>query len=67
VTVILLEQLLGRALGTCHEVVVLRDGLIVASGDPEDDAFTVDAEKAYFGDVSSVLMEEEIAGHTGAE
>jgi branched-chain amino acid transport system ATP-binding protein len=64
VTVILLEQLLGRALTVCHEVAVLRDGLIVAVGDPEDEAFTIAAEKAYFGEVSSVLMEEEIDGHT---
>ncbi len=63
VTVILLEQLLGRALSICHEVVVLRDGKVVAGGDPSDEAFTLAAEKAYFGEVSSVLMEEEIAAH----
>ena len=58
ITIILLEQLLGRALDVCHEVVILRDGEIVAQGDPDDDDFTQQAEDAYFGEVSKVLIEE---------
>ena len=58
ITIILLEQLLGRALAVCHEVVILRDGQIVAQGDPDDDDFTQQAEDAYFGEVSKVLIEE---------
>jgi branched-chain amino acid transport system ATP-binding protein len=58
ITIILLEQLLGRALTVCHEVVILRDGQIVAQGDPDDDDFTQRAEDAYFGEVSKVLIEE---------
>jgi ABC-type branched-subunit amino acid transport system ATPase component len=58
ITIILLEQLLGRALAVCHEVVILRDGQIVAHGDPDDHDFTQQAEDAYFGEVSKVLIEE---------
>jgi ABC-type branched-subunit amino acid transport system ATPase component/ABC-type branched-subunit amino acid transport system permease subunit len=58
ITIILLEQLLGRALAVCHEVVILRDGQIVAQGDPDDVDFTQQAEDAYFGEVSKVLIEE---------
>ena len=57
ITIVLLEQLLGRAMAVCHEVVVLRDGVIVAAGSPDDDAFTRTAEQAYFGEVSKVLVE----------
>ena len=56
ITIVLLEQLLGRAMAVCHEVVVLRDGVIVAAGSPDDDAFTRTAEQAYFGE-SKVLVE----------
>jgi branched-chain amino acid transport system ATP-binding protein len=48
-TVVLLEQLLSRALGACHEIVVLRDGSVAASGTPGDPAFAELAEAAYFG------------------
>ena len=58
ITIILLEQLLGRALAVCHEVVILRDGKIVAHGNPDDEGFTQRAEDAYFGEASKVLMEE---------
>ena len=57
-TVVLLEQLLGRALSICHEVVVLRDGKVVAVGDPADTAFRSTAEEAYFGAGSRVLSTE---------
>jgi ABC-type branched-subunit amino acid transport system ATPase component/ABC-type branched-subunit amino acid transport system permease subunit len=58
ITIVLLEQLLGRALAVSHQVVVLRDGLVVAAGDPDDPAFTERAEEAYFGEVSKVLIED---------
>jgi branched-chain amino acid transport system ATP-binding protein len=48
-TVVLLEQLLSRALGACHEIVVLHDGAIAAGGKPEDPSFATLAETAYFG------------------
>jgi ABC-type branched-subunit amino acid transport system ATPase component len=48
-TVVLLEQLLSRALGACHEIVVLHDGTIAAGGKPEDPSFATLAETAYFG------------------
>jgi ABC-type branched-subunit amino acid transport system ATPase component/ABC-type branched-subunit amino acid transport system permease subunit len=55
-TVILLEQLLGRALAVCHQVVVLRDGRVVAAGSPADGDFTALAERAYFREVSGALI-----------
>ncbi len=58
ITIILLEQLLARALAVCHEVVILRDGAIVAHGDPDDESFHHRAEDAYFGEVSRVLVED---------
>jgi branched-chain amino acid transport system permease protein len=58
ITIVLLEQLLGRALAVSHQVVVLRDGLVVAAGNPDDPAFTERAEEAYFGEVSKVLIED---------
>jgi branched-chain amino acid transport system ATP-binding protein len=57
ITIILLEQLLGRAMAVCHEVVVLRDGEVVAAGDPGDEVFAQTAEQAYFGEVSRTLIE----------
>jgi len=48
-TVVLLEQLLSRALGACHEVVVLHDGSVAARGAPSDAGFAELAEAAYFG------------------
>jgi len=51
-TVVVLEQLLSRALDVGDEVIVLRDGAIVAQGSPFDDGFRTVAEQAYFGAVS---------------
>ncbi|GAB3890860.1 ABC transporter ATP-binding protein [Kibdelosporangium lantanae] len=48
-TVVLLEQLLSRAMATCHEVVVLHDGLVAAHGSAADPEFAARAESAYFG------------------
>ncbi|WP_155059705.1 ATP-binding cassette domain-containing protein [Streptomyces blattellae] len=47
-TVVLLEQLLSRALSVCHEVVVLHEGGIAAHGRPDDPQFAALAEAAYF-------------------
>ncbi len=59
ITIILLEQLLGRAMSVSHKVVVLRDGVIVATGSPDDEAFAQTAEEAYFGDIAKTLIEAE--------
>ena len=48
-TVVLLEQLLARALASCGQVVVLRDGVAVDRGSPADRAFAARAEAAYLG------------------
>ncbi|SEE87913.1 branched-chain amino acid transport system permease protein [Streptomyces sp. 3213] len=48
-TVVLLEQLLSRALSVCHEVVVLHEGVVAAQGRPGDPEFAALAEAAYFG------------------
>ncbi|MFE4535410.1 ATP-binding cassette domain-containing protein [Streptomyces scopuliridis] len=47
-TVVLLEQSLGRAASACHEVVVLHEGGIAVSGEPADPTFLARAERAYF-------------------
>ncbi|MFI5798978.1 ATP-binding cassette domain-containing protein [Streptomyces sp. NPDC051677] len=47
-TVVLLEQLLSRALSVSHEVAVLHEGVIAAHGRPGDPAFAALAEAAYF-------------------
>ncbi|WP_427918148.1 ATP-binding cassette domain-containing protein [Streptomyces sp. cg40] len=47
-TVVLLEQLLSRALSVCHEVVVLHEGVVAAQGRPGDPEFAALAEAAYF-------------------
>ncbi|MER5177309.1 ATP-binding cassette domain-containing protein [Streptomyces sp. NPDC002896] len=47
-TVVLLEQSLGRAASACHEVVVLHEGGIAVRGEPADPAFLARAEQAYF-------------------
>ncbi|MFF7282045.1 ATP-binding cassette domain-containing protein [Streptomyces griseorubiginosus] len=47
-TVVLLEQLLSRALSVCHEVAVLHEGVVAAHGRPGDPAFVALAEAAYF-------------------
>jgi ABC-type branched-subunit amino acid transport system ATPase component/ABC-type branched-subunit amino acid transport system permease subunit len=51
ITVVLLEQLLGRAMAACSQVAVLRDGLIVDQGSPADPDFATRAERAYFGTI----------------
>ncbi|MCH5671452.1 ATP-binding cassette domain-containing protein [Streptomyces gilvus] len=48
-TVVLLEQLLSRAMSVCHEVAVLHEGVVAAHGRPGDPAFAAQAEAAYFG------------------
>ncbi|MEV6586674.1 branched-chain amino acid ABC transporter ATP-binding protein/permease [Streptomyces acidicola] len=47
-TIVLLEQSLGRAASACHEVVVLHEGGIAVRGEPIDPAFLARAEQAYF-------------------
>ncbi|MBA4864608.1 ATP-binding cassette domain-containing protein [Streptomyces sp. PSKA54] len=47
-TVVLLEQSLGRAASACHEVVVLHEGGIAVRGEPGDPMFLARAEQAYF-------------------
>ncbi|MGY6026419.1 ATP-binding cassette domain-containing protein [Streptomyces spinosirectus] len=47
-TVVLLEQLLSRAMSVCHEVAVLHEGVVAAHGRPDDAAFQAQAEAAYF-------------------
>ncbi|QJY47109.1 ATP-binding cassette domain-containing protein [Pseudonocardia broussonetiae] len=53
VTVVVLEQLLTRALTVAHEVVVLHEGAIGATGSPDDPTFAGRAERAYFGSSTS--------------
>ncbi|WP_405813554.1 ATP-binding cassette domain-containing protein [Streptomyces sp. NBC_01390] len=48
-TVVLLEQLLSRAMSVCHEVAVLHEGVVAAHGRPGDPGFAALAEAAYFG------------------
>ena len=47
-TVVLLEQLLSRAMSVCHEVAVLHEGAVAAQGRPGDPEFAALAEAAYF-------------------
>jgi branched-chain amino acid transport system ATP-binding protein len=47
-TVVLLEQLLSRAMSVCHEVAVLHEGVIATQGRPGDPEFAALAETAYF-------------------
>ncbi|MFD5063689.1 MULTISPECIES: ATP-binding cassette domain-containing protein [unclassified Streptomyces] len=47
-TVVLLEQSLGRAASACHEVVVLHEGAVAVQGEPADTGFLARAEQAYF-------------------
>ncbi|MFF0288710.1 ATP-binding cassette domain-containing protein [Streptomyces sp. NPDC005262] len=47
-TVVLLEQSLGRASSACHEVVVLHEGSVAVRGEPADPLFLARAEQAYF-------------------
>ena len=48
-SVVLLEQLLARAMSSCSQVIVLRDGRLVDGGSPADAAFAARAETAYLG------------------
>ncbi|MGI5128010.1 ATP-binding cassette domain-containing protein [Pseudonocardia sp. CA-107938] len=49
VAVVVLEQLLTRALAVAHEVVVLREGVVRAAGTADEPDFAAVAERAYFG------------------
>ncbi|MFZ2175053.1 MAG: ATP-binding cassette domain-containing protein [Rhodococcus sp. (in: high G+C Gram-positive bacteria)] len=49
ITTILLDQSLARALGACTDVVVLRQGAVVARGNNRTPGFDRIAEAAYFG------------------
>ncbi|MET7328076.1 ATP-binding cassette domain-containing protein [Nonomuraea sp. NPDC005650] len=55
-TIVLLEQLLSRALTSCHEVVVLHEGRVAARGDASDPLFAETAELAYFGGEAATLL-----------
>jgi ABC-type branched-subunit amino acid transport system ATPase component/ABC-type branched-subunit amino acid transport system permease subunit len=57
-TVVLLEQLLARALTASHELVVLHEGTIKARGVPADPSFAHRAEQAYFGGDAALLTVE---------
>jgi len=48
-TVVLLVQLLSRALSVCHKVAVLHEGVVAAHGRPGEPEFADLAESAYFG------------------
>jgi ABC-type branched-subunit amino acid transport system ATPase component/ABC-type branched-subunit amino acid transport system permease subunit len=56
VTIVLLEQLLGRAASVCEEILVLLDGKVVSAGRGDDQAFLDRAEHAYFGDTANELL-----------
>jgi branched-chain amino acid transport system ATP-binding protein len=60
ITVVLLEQLLSRAVAHADEIVILRDGHVVASGTVKDTAFVDRAERAYFGEASTELLADSI-------
>lgn len=53
-TVVLLEQLLSRALSLATDVVVLHEGTIAVTGSPADPGFAELAEHAYFGGAAAV-------------
>lgn len=53
-TVVLLEQLLSRALSVCHEVAVLHEGVVAVHGRPGDPAFEALSEAAYFNGAPSL-------------
>ena len=60
ITTVILDQSLNRALKTCSEVVVLRQGEVVARGSSSVDGFAATAEEAYFGQTQETLVEEEL-------
>jgi len=55
---VILDQSLNRALNTCTDVIVLRQGEVVARGNASIDGFATTAEEAYFGQAQETLMEE---------
>lgn len=55
--VVLLEQLLARAVSTCDTVFVLRDGKVRLSGNGSDPDFEARAEEAYFGGIEDLAPE----------
>ncbi|UNM99095.1 ATP-binding cassette domain-containing protein [Rhodococcus opacus] len=58
ITTILLDQSLTRALGACTDVVVLRQGGVVARGNSRTPGFDQIAETAYFGtDVAAPVQD----------
>jgi branched-chain amino acid transport system ATP-binding protein len=58
ITTVILDQSLNRALKTCSEVIVLRQGEVVARGNSSIDGFPAAAEEAYFGQPQETLVEE---------
>jgi ABC-type branched-subunit amino acid transport system ATPase component/ABC-type branched-subunit amino acid transport system permease subunit len=60
ITTVILDQSLNRALKTCSDVIVLRQGEAVARGSSSIDGFAAAAEEAYFGQPQSqeTLVEE---------
>lgn len=58
ITTVILDQSLNRALNTCTEVIVLRQGEVVARGSARVDGFAARAEEAYFGQAQETLVEE---------
>ena len=60
ITTVILDQSLNRALKTCSDVVVLRQGEVVARGSSSVDGFAATAEEAYFGQTQETLVEEEL-------
>jgi ABC-type multidrug transport system ATPase subunit len=58
ITTVILDQSLNRALKTCSDVMVLRQGEVVARGSSGIDGFAAMAEEAYFGQPQETLSEE---------
>jgi ABC-type branched-subunit amino acid transport system ATPase component len=58
ITTVILDQSLNRALSTCSEVIVLRQGEVVARGNASIEGFATTAEEAYFGQAQETLLEE---------
>jgi ABC-type branched-subunit amino acid transport system ATPase component len=60
ITTVLLDQSLTRALQTCTDVAVLRQGRLVARGHAGTAGFAEEAEVAYFGDEAMVSAVENL-------
>jgi branched-chain amino acid transport system ATP-binding protein len=58
ITTVILDQSLNRALKTCSEVIVLRQGEMVGRGSADVEGFAALAEEAYFGEAQETLVEE---------